>query len=127
MNVPKDLRYTDSHEWARLEEDGTVTFGITEHAQDALGELVYVELPSTGDALQAGEECGAVESTKAASDIYSPFDGEVVAVNEALEEEPALMNASPYGDGWFARVELTNPEDFEKLLSAEDYEKSLHG
>lgn len=126
MNVPKGLRYTDSHEWARLEEDGTVTFGITEHAQDALGELVYVELPAEGDALQAGEECGAVESTKAASDIYSPFDGEIVAINEELEDEPALMNESPYEKGWFARVQLTNAEDFDKLMSAEEYEKSLH-
>ena len=127
MNIPKDLRYTESHEWARLEEDGSVTFGITEHAQDALGELVYVELPSVGDSLQAGEECGAVESTKAASDIYSPFDGEVVAVNDALEDEPALVNESPYKEGWFARIELSNPDDFENLMTAEEYEQSLHG
>ncbi len=129
MNIPKELRYTSSHEWARLEDDGTITFGITEHAQDALGELVYVEMPAVGDEFTSGDECGVVESTKAASDIYAPFDGEIVEINEALEDNPALMNESPYEEGWFARVKpaVDASEVLESMMSAEAYEESLHG
>ncbi len=125
MNIPADLRYTKSHEWARLEEDGSITFGITDHAQDALGDIVFVEPPETGDEFGAGDECGVVESTKAASDIYAPFDGEVVSSNPALEDEPGLMNSDPYGEGWFARMKPSDDGAYEALLSAEDYEAFL--
>lgn len=119
--TPSELKYANSHEWARLEEDGTVTIGITDHAQEALGDVVFVELPEVGDRLAVGGEAGVVESVKAASDIYAPVSGEVIAINEALEDEPETVNADPYNDGWFYRIQPDDTEELENLLSAEDY------
>ncbi|WP_308365413.1 MULTISPECIES: glycine cleavage system protein GcvH [unclassified Microbulbifer] len=119
--IRSELKYLSSHEWARLEEDGTVTIGISDHAQDALGDVVYVETPEVGTNLAAGDEAGVVESVKAASDIYAPVSGEVVAVNEALEDAPETVNASPYDDGWFFRVKPSDTSELDKLLDAEAY------
>jgi glycine cleavage system H protein len=121
--VPTELKYASSHEWARLEEDGTITVGITDHAQEALGDVVFVELPEVGSTLAAGDEAGVVESVKAASDIYSPVGGEVVAINDRLEEEPETVNADPYSDGWFFRLQPTDASELEELLSADDYQQ----
>ncbi len=120
-----ELKYLASHEWARLEEDGTVTIGITDHAQEALGDVVYVEAPEVGSHVSVGEEVGVVESVKAASDIYSPVSGEVVAVNEALEEAPETVNSSPYDEGWFFRVQPDDIDELENCLSADEYQESL--
>lgn len=124
-NFPMDLKYASSHEWARLEDDGTVVVGITDHAQDALGDIVYVELPDIGSEVDAGAEVAVVESVKAASDIYSPVSGEVVRVNSALEDEPELVNSSAYEDGWMFVVSLNDGEDLGNLMDAEDYENSV--
>lgn len=124
-NIPADLRYVSSHEWIRLEDDGTAYVGISEHAQEAMGDLVYVELPEVGVTFAAGDEAGVVESVKAASDIYSPVTGEVVAVNEALEDEPELVNRDPYGDGWLFQLKVEDPADLDNLLSANDYAEQL--
>ena len=121
MNNPADLRYTSSHEWLRVEADGTATVGITFHAQDALGELVYVELPQIGRQLAQGDACVVVESTKAASDVYAPVAGEVVAVNTALAEAPQTVNESPYADGWLFRIRPSDPAQVDALLSADAY------
>lgn len=120
-NVPGELKYLSSHEWVRVEGDGTATIGITDHAQDLLGDVVFVELPEVGAEIHAGEEAGVVESVKAASDIFSPVSGEVLAVNEALEESPDLVNNEPYEDGWFFKVKLTDESDLEPLLDADAY------
>ena len=120
--TPSELKYATSHEWARLEEDGTVTVGISDHAQDALGDVVFVELPDVGASLAAGEDAGVVESVKAASDIYTPVSGEVLAVNEKLEDEPEMVNSDPYNDGWFFRVQPADASELEALLNAEDYQ-----
>lgn len=120
---PSDLKYTDSHEWVRREPDGTCTVGITAHAQDALGELVYVELPADGRRLAKGEACVVVESTKAASDVYAPVAGTVVAVNAALADAPQTVNASPYGDGWLFRLAPDDAAQLDALLSADAYGK----
>lgn len=120
-NNPSELKYAKSHEWARLEEDGTVTVGITEHAQEALGDVVYVETPAVGDALAGGDQAGVVESVKAASDIYAPISGEVVAVNETLEDAPETVNSDPYNDGWFFRLQPEDISELEGMLSADDY------
>jgi glycine cleavage system H protein len=122
-DVPSELRVASSHEWARLEEDGTVTIGISDHAQEALGDVVFVELPDVGDTLAAGGEAGVVESVKAASDIYAPVGGEVIAVNEQLEDEPETVNSDPYNDGWFFKLQPTDTAELDALLSAEDYQK----
>ena len=122
MSIPANLKYTDSHEWARPETDGTVTVGITHHAQDLLGDLVFVENPAVGRKLKKGEECGVVESVKAASDIYAPISGEVVAVNGDLETAPEKINASAY-DAWMFRVKPSNPAELEALLDAAGYQK----
>lgn len=119
--IPTELRYAASHEWARLEDDGTVTVGISDHAQDALGDVVYVEHPEIGQQVAAQQEAGVVESVKAASDIYAPITGTVVAVNESLEDTPELVNQDPYGDGWFFRIEPDNASDLAELLDAEAY------
>ena len=119
--VPTELRYASSHEWARLEEDGVVTVGITDHAQSALGDVVYVELPEVDSTLSAQAEAGVVESVKAASDIYAPISGTVVAVNEVLEDAPETVNQDPYGDGWFFKIEPDNADDLAELLDAESY------
>ncbi|MEE4192016.1 MAG: glycine cleavage system protein GcvH [Halieaceae bacterium] len=121
-HTPAELKYASSHEWARLEEDGTVTVGISDHAQNALGDVVFVELPELGASLAAGDEAGVVESVKAASDIYAPVGGEVVAINEALEDAPETVNSDPYSDGWFFRLKLEDSSELENLLSSEDYD-----
>lgn len=121
-HIPADLRYAATHEWARLENDGIVTVGITDHAQEALGDVVYVELPEIGRTLQAGEQAGVVESVKAASDIYAPVSGEVVAVNGALGDSPELINGEPYGS-WFYQLRPTDAAELEKLLDAAGYEQ----
>lgn len=124
MNHPNDLKYAASHEWARIEGDLVVT-GITDHAQDALGDLVYVEVPELDRQLDAGEQAGVVESVKTASDIYAPIAGVVVEVNPVLEDEPELVNNDPYGAGWMYKIKPDNIADLEKLLSAEEYEEGL--
>lgn len=124
-NLPSELRYASSHEWARLEDDGSITVGITDHAQNQLGDVVYVEVPDVGLILSAGDDAGVVESVKAASDIYSPVSGEVIAVNELLEGEPELVNSEPYDGGWFFRIMPADESDFDDLLSADGYAESL--
>ncbi|KFZ39173.1 glycine cleavage system protein H [Shewanella mangrovi] len=121
-DIPNELLYTASHEWVRKEADGSYTVGITEHAQELLGDMVFVELPEVGDTLSAGDDCAVAESVKAASDIYAPISGEVIAVNEALEDSPELVNSEPYADGWFFRVKPTDDGDLENLLDAEAYQ-----
>ncbi len=120
-NVPADLRYAASHEWARLEADGSVTVGISDHAQEALGDVVFVELPEVGATLGAGDQAGVVESVKAASDIYAPVAGEVIAVNEALTDSPELVNADPYAN-WFFKLTPASVADLEQLLDAAAYQ-----
>ena len=120
---PENVRYAKTHEWARLENDGTVTIGISDHAQDALGDVVFVELPEEGDVLGAGDEAGVVESVKAASDIYAPMAGRVAAINNELEDSPETVNDSPYGEGWFYTLTPENIDDMNSLLSAGDYQK----
>ena len=122
-NSPSELKYAASHEWARLEDDGTVTIGITDFAQEALGDVVYVEAPEIGVSFAAGDEMGVVESVKAASDIYAPISGEVIAVNEALEDEPETVNAEPYEDGWFYRMQPSDLSELDALMSADEYDE----
>lgn len=124
-NTPTDLRYAPTHEWARLEEDGTVTVGITDHAQEALGDVVYVEVPDVGADIAGSDEAGVVESVKAASDIYAPISGTVIAINEVLEDEPETINADPYHDGWFYKLQPSDPSELEALLDAEAYLESI--
>ena len=120
-NIPSDLRFVNSHEWIRLEDDGTATIGITDHAQEALGDVVFVELPEVGSTLAADDEAGVVESVKAASEIYAPLSGEVVAVNEALEDAPETVNSNPYDEGWFFRIKLSDKGELSELMDAEAY------
>lgn len=122
-NTPSDLKYASSHEWARLEEDGTVTVGISDHAQNALGDVVFVELPEVGRELTAGQEAGVVESVKAASDIYAPVSGEVIAINEVLEDSPETINGDPYHLGWFFRLQPSDPSELDSLLDADAYQE----
>ena len=124
-NVPADLRFLKSHEWARLESDGTVTVGISDHAQQALGDLVFVEVPDAGRRVSAGESCAVVESVKAASDVYSPVSGEVVAGNAELGSQPELINQDPYGTGWIMRIRPEDKAQFAALLDAKAYEAAL--
>ncbi len=124
-NVPSDLRYMKSHEWARLEADGTITIGISDHAQQALGDLVFAEVPEAGRRISAGEACAVVESVKAASDVYSPVSGEVVAANADLGGQPELINQDPYGAGWLMRVRPDDKSQFAALLDAAAYEAAL--
>ncbi len=121
-DMPSDLNYAESHEWLRLESDGTAVIGISDHAQDALGDVVYVELPDIGAQIDAGAEVAVVESVKAASDIYSPVTGEILMINEALEDQPDLVNSSPYADGWLFCVRLDNPEELNSMLDADAYQ-----
>jgi glycine cleavage system H protein len=124
-NIPEDLKYTQSHEWVSREANGNVRIGITDHAQEALGDLVFVELPAVGDETDQGDSVAVVESVKAASDIYAPVTGEVVAINEDLEDDPGLINNDPYGDGWLYEVALSDESELDDLLDAEAYEESL--
>ncbi|MDZ7825317.1 MAG: glycine cleavage system protein GcvH [Gammaproteobacteria bacterium] len=119
--IPSDLKCAATHEWARLEEDGTVTVGVTDHAQGSLGDVVFVELPETEAEIIAGDEAGVVESVKAASDVYMPVSGTVVAVNAALDEMPEKVNEDPYGDGWFFRLRPIDAGELDNLLDAEGY------
>ena len=121
MNFPADLRYTASHEWVRLESDGTLTIGITDLAQDSLGELVYVDLPALGKNVAAGDSCAVVESTKAASDVYAPVAGEVIATNEALSGAPQTVNESPYETGWLFKLRPAAAGAEQALLTMEQY------
>lgn len=121
--TPSELRYAITHEWARREDDGTVTVGITDHAQEALGDVVFVELPEVGTVFAAADDAGVVESVKAASDVYAPIGGEVTAVNSMLEDEPEIVNSDPYNDGWFYKLQPADTSDLDALLSAEDYQQ----
>ena len=120
-DIPSDLKYTATHEWARVEEDGTVTVGISDHAQDALGDVVYVELPELEQVIAAGDEAGVVESVKAASDVYAPISGTICAINEALEDAPETVNSDAYTDGWFFKMQPADIGELEELLDAEGY------
>lgn len=120
-DFPDDLKYAATHEWVRLEEDGTVTIGITDHAQELLGDIVFIELPEEGAVVSAKDEMSVVESVKAASDIYAPISGEVIAINEDLTDAPETVNSSPYGDGWLCRILPSNPSELEELLDADTY------
>ena len=124
-NTPSDLKYTRTHEWLRQEDDGTFTVGITDHAQGALGDLVFVETPETGRELKAGEACAVVESVKAASDVYSPVDGEAVAGNEALASQPELLNTDPYGAGWIMKIRPAADAETSALMDANAYAATL--
>jgi glycine cleavage system H protein len=123
--VPDNYRYTKEHEWLKLEDDGTVTIGITDHAQEALGELVFVEVPEAGSNFASGDACAVVESVKAASDIYSPVAGEVTDVNKSLADEPELINSSPYEDGWVFRLRPGDATVLDELMNADDYQRFL--
>jgi len=120
-NIPAELRYASTHEWVRPEGNGVFTVGITEHAQDLLGDMVFLDLPDVGDAVTTGDDCAVAESVKAASDVYAPLTGEVIEVNEELEDSPELVNSDPFGDGWLFKIKAEDPEEVEGLLDAEAY------
>lgn len=124
-NVPADLRYAKSHEWLKLESDGLATIGITDYAQNSLGDITYVQLPKVGAKFQAGQVFGTVESVKAASDLYAPVSGEVVAVNSALDAAPETVNRAPYAEGWMLKLKLTDPAEATALFDAPAYEKMV--
>ncbi len=124
-DFPTDLKYAATHEWVRLEEDGTVTVGITDHAQDLLGDLVFVELPELEKEVRVGDECAVVESVKAASDVYAPISGEIIEVNDVLQETPAAVNNDPYGDGWLFRIRPSDESELENLMDAQAYRDQL--
>ena len=123
--VPTDLKYVSSHEWVKVEEDNA-TIGISDHAQEELTELVFVELPENGSELNAGDPCAVVESVKTASDIYAPVSGQVIEINKALETEPGTVNQDPYGNGWFFKIRLSKPEEIDELLSNEEYAEQIN-
>jgi glycine cleavage system H protein len=118
-----DLKYTKTHEWIQIMDDGTITVGISDHAQDLLGDMVFIELPELDTSYKAGDDCAVVESVKAASDIYSPISGEVIAVNESLTDTPELVNKEPYGDGWIFKMQPEERGEIENLMSASEYEE----
>lgn len=120
-NIPSELRYLSSHEWVRVEEDDIAVVGITDHAQEAMGDLVFVETPEVGTTVSASDEAGVVESVKAASDIYAPVSGEIIAVNENLEDAPETVNQDPYGDGWMFQIKMSDPSEVDNMLTADDY------
>ncbi|WP_340619471.1 glycine cleavage system protein GcvH [Xenorhabdus siamensis] len=124
-HVPTELKYTESHEWIRSEGNGEYTVGITEHAQQLLGDMVFVDLPEIGAVINSGDDCAVVESVKAASDIYAPLSGEVIAVNPALEGSPELVNREPYNEGWLFRIKVTDESEWTNLLDAESYRSLL--
>lgn len=123
--TPEDLKYTKSHEWVRVAPDGTVTVGISDHAQDLMGDMVFVDLAEVGATVDAGEDCAVVESVKAASDVYAPLSGEVVAVNEALANSPELINKDPYGQGWIFRLKPSDASEMSELLDVQAYQALL--
>lgn len=124
MNTPAHLKYAASHEWSRLEADGTITVGITDHAQEALGDIVFLELPAVGRVVKARQECAVIESVKAASDIYAPVSGEIVAINQAAVDAPESINSAPY-DNWLFRIKPANPDELSSLLDADGYNATL--
>ena len=124
-NVPAELKYSKEHEWLRKEADGTYTVGITEHAQELLGDMVFVDLPDVGKTVEAGDDCAVAESVKAASDIYAPIGGEIVAVNDALGDSPELVNNAPYGEGWIFRIKASDASQLAALLAAAAYASLL--
>ncbi|ATC93824.1 glycine cleavage system protein GcvH [Pseudoalteromonas tunicata] len=124
-NIPSDLKYASSHEWVRAEGNGVYTVGITEHAQELLGDMVFVELPDVEAEYEAGDDCAVAESVKAASDIYAPISGTIVEVNEVLENSPETVNQEPYGDGWLFRIKASDESELDNLLDAEGYENSI--
>jgi glycine cleavage system H protein len=126
MDFAKDVRYLESHEWAKKDGEHVIC-GVSDYAQDSLGDVVYVELPEVGDSLKKGEAFGVVESVKAASDVYMPVSGEIVEINESLEDEPEIVNASPFGDGWLVKIKPSDPAEYDSLLSAEEYRNYVEG
>lgn len=124
-SIPNNLKYTSSHEWVRDDGDNTVTLGITDHAQELLGDIVFVELPEHNKTVAAGDGFAVVESVKAAADVYCPLSGEVTAINDALTQKPELVNTDPYGEGWIARMRVKDSADVAALMSAEDYKRSV--
>lgn len=124
-NVPGDLKYSSDHEWVRLQDDGSAVVGITDHAQGALGDLVFVEAPEVGSVVASGDAFGVVESVKAASDLLSPVGGEVLEVNSALDDTPEMVNTDPYGDGWLVRMQPSDASELDSLMDAAAYEKFL--
>ena len=124
-DIPTDLKYASSHEWVNVEGD-TAIIGISDHAQDELTELVFIELPDIGRELAAGDPCAVVESVKTASDIYAPVSGQVIETNDALDTEPGTVNEDPYGDGWFFKIRLSNPKELDDLLSPDDYGEQVN-
>ena len=124
-DIPGELKYSKSHEWVRIEEDGSVTIGITDHAQDLMGDMVFVELPEKGNDYGIGDDCAVVESVKAASDIYAPIAGQVTEVNEALADSPEILNSDPYGEGWVYRMVPSDHSELEDLMDANAYEEMV--
>ncbi|MBO1256472.1 glycine cleavage system protein GcvH [Alteromonas sp. 5E99-2] len=124
-NIPSELRYAESHEWVRPEGDNVYTVGISDHAQALLGDMVFIDLPDVGDTIDLGDDVAVAESVKAASDVYAPITGEVIEINENLEDSPELVNNDAYGDGWFFKVKVEDASEFENLLDAEGYEETL--
>lgn len=124
-NIPADLRYASTHEWVRPDGDGVFTIGISDHAQQLLGDMVFIELPDVGAEVGTGDDIAVAESVKAASDVYAPISGQILAVNEDLEDSPELVNSDPFGDGWLFKMKAEDPEEVEGLLDAEGYEGSI--
>lgn len=124
-NIPSELKFATSHEWVRVDSDGIATVGISDHAQGLLGDMVFVELPDVDDSISAGDDVAVAESVKAASDIYAPVSGTVVAINEALEDAPELLNSDAFGEGWLYKVKLDDVSELENLLDAEGYKNSI--
>jgi len=125
QNIPQDLKYTDEHEWVSIEEDDIVTVGITDYAQNELGDIVFVELPEVGEAFGQTDVFGTIEAVKTVADLFCPVAGKVLEINATLEDTPELVNADPYGDGWMIRLKITDASELEKLLSNEEYEKLI--
>lgn len=124
-DIPGDLKYIETHQWVRVADDGTATVGITDFAQEQLGDVVYIGLPDLGITVNGGEEAGVAESVKSASDVFSPVTGEVVALNESLEDEPEKVNEDPYGEGWLFRVKLADPGELDSLMDADSYSEQV--
>ncbi len=124
MNIPVNLKYSNDHEWCRLEGD-IATIGITDFAQSQLGDIVFIDVPTLDETVAAGEVFGSIEAVKTVSDAFLPMSGEVVEFNEAVDQDPALVNKDPYGEGWIVKIKVSNPEEYDSLLSAEDYEKLI--